>query len=162
MKMEFQALSLAPEIKKTPLYYRFSYRDNQTDRRSFSRQDSLIWSLQKIFEAEFPRIGTDIRDVAINIIVNELEIDHMNLTMLVAATLTVYVLRVNREQLTPETFNRYYTMLSSVIEKDIHTKKGEETQSKRLEDIQILQVKFRATFYRYLVYVLTNSRDFTQ
>lgn len=149
--MEFQALSLAPEMKKGPVYYHFSYRDSQPDRRGFTKRDSLIWSLRKIFENDFPNVGVDIRDTVINLIV-ELEVDHKNHTLLVTAGLATYILRTSRQTLTPETFNVYYNMFATVIEKDLQSS----------EERRLLQAKYRASFFRYLTYILTNSRDFAQ
>lgn len=149
--MDLPQLTVAPEIRKGPVFYHFSYRDNQFDRRGFSRQDSLVFSLNKIFDTDLPGVPADMRSIVINTITNELDVEHKNLLMLCLATLVIHLLRFSNAQLTPLSFTAYYNSLSGVMVKDV--------KDKKVEEIQILHIKYKATFYRYLIYVQTNSRS---
>ena len=156
--MSFPVLSLAPDIRNLPVFYHFGYArggSSQPERRGFTRQESLTMALQRIFETEFPGIIGDFRNAVIKIIVEELDVEHKNLVMLCAATSAIYNMRLYSQQLTPESFAGYFDFFSKVIVKDIQGKTTEV-------DIQLLTTKFKATFYRYLIYVQTNSRDFNR
>jgi hypothetical protein len=151
--MEFPQLSVAPEVRRGTNVYHFSYRDAQPERRGFSRQDTLTFALRRLFESDLPNVAQDMRDQVINIIVNELDVEHKNLLTLCVATTIVYHMRLQKAQLTPDLFRAYYITFASVIEKGIPEKKSKDP---------LLPVKFKAVLYRYITYVYLNSKDFNR
>jgi hypothetical protein len=151
-----EQLSLAPPVpsRKGPVFYHFSYRDNQPERRGFTRQDSLNAALGRIFETDFRDQPRDVRDRVISIILNEFEVEHKNLVMLIAATLSAYYMKSHNYLWSPEAFRHYWNIMAGVVMKETSKTAGKG-------DPRINTAKFEATFFRYLTYVLNNSRELT-
>lgn len=153
--MSFQELSFAPDRRSVQTtYYHFTERPSgEYDRRGFSPQDSLTWSLSKIYETKFPQVSKHLRDILVNILVSEVPLAHKNLTLLATANLIVYYMRLYKQEFTPQLFDQYFNALASILLPDMTAKKP--------EDIQQIRANFKATLLRYVLNVRNNTTDFT-
>jgi len=143
--MDNQAIVKSGSTSKKKLYH-FGY-GTDNNRKAYSRQDSMTWTLQKLFQTELPNIQRVARDEIISVMLN-LDLDHKNLLLVALATLIIYSLRNAKMELTPEVFNQYFTSLAPLLVKDV--------QGKTSEEVNMIYIRYKVTLYRYLVFVQSN------
>lgn len=147
-----QELAFAPDRRSVQsTFYHFSERPSGFyDRKGFSQQDSLVFALDRIYQNKFEGLTLPYRKILIDILIDEVPLEHHNLTMLALANYIVYSLRSRKLELTPEYFRSYYDNFAFQILPDVTGKSAVE--------IQEINTRFKTTLLRYIIYVQNNTK----
>ena len=182
-----QELSFAPDRRsiRTTLYH-----FGEPDRRGSSDQESLIWSLDKIYQSRF-NISQQLRHTLVNLLASEVPMVHFNLPILAAANFIVYHMRSNAINLYNFNPNSYENTCQSNVEcrpsdpmaircaqienaqMDPHDREKfdryfnfvepfimPDVTGKTNEDISIIRGNYKITLLRYIIYVQQNTTNF--
>lgn len=136
-------------------YFHFSERPTgAAGRQNFSQHDTLVISLDKIYQNKFPEIAREVRSILIDILVSDVPLAHHNLTLLAAANVIVYQIRNNNYEWSPQTFDYFFRYIGPKLISDVTNKK--------VEDIQRITIEFKADLLRYTIFVMENTPDFSK
>jgi hypothetical protein len=151
--MESQKLVLAQDnrsLKQT--YVNFGHKSHSFDPQGFNRQESQKAAFKTVIGTKFSEY-TD--QTQINYIADQvsgsINLVHLNLEMLAAASLMLYNLR--GRPLTPQLFKQNLNRYIKPLMESLPTLKS---QNKR----NIRRIKFIATLYRYIKYIVNNNVTF--
>lgn len=143
-----QSFSFAPDRRSVQNTY-YSYNDRGSFyKRGFTQIDSFTLALTNIYKTNVPNMSDTLRNVLIKIIIDNIPLQHHNLTLIALATFISYNMNTRELKFTPETFATYFDDFQSVLIPD--------TTGKKREEIAKLRAMYKASLFRYMLYVINS------